>query len=73
MTLAPEALLVLLLEPLEPPIDLVEVPEHLVLQRGDHLGEPTIHLVDRRSPTANWRPRNSSPEWAVWLCNPTTL
>lgn len=40
MTLAPEALLVLLLEPLEPPIDLVEVPEHLVLQLGDHLGEP---------------------------------
>ena len=40
MTLAPEALLVLLLEPLEPPTDLVEAPEHLVLQLGDHLGEP---------------------------------
>ena len=35
--------LVLILEPLEPPVDLVEASEHRLAQLGDHLAEPEIH------------------------------
>ena len=38
--------LVLLLESVESPVDLVEVPEHLVAQLGQHLGEPTVHISE---------------------------
>jgi hypothetical protein len=38
--------LVFLLEPLEPTVDLVEAPEHLLSQLGDHLGEPELHRVE---------------------------
>jgi hypothetical protein len=38
--------LVLLLEPLEPPVDCVEMPEHLPSQLGEHLGEPEIHRIE---------------------------
>src|SRR5262249_50787225 len=36
--------LVLILEPVEPPVNRIEVPEHLPSQLADHLAEPEIHV-----------------------------